>query len=66
MFVKLKLVTVAMLLIGIVLKILSAVIDIIIVIDKLRKLQQSKRRQLAKVKECKNIVDRAIKNILSI
>ena len=66
MYMKLKLVTVAMLLIGIVLKILSAVIDIIMVIDKLRKIQQSKRRQMAKVKECKNIVDRAIKNIISI
>ena len=63
---KLKLVTVAILLIRIILKILSAVIDIIIVIDKLRKIQQSKRRQMTKVKECKNIVDRAIKNILSI
>ena len=66
MYMKLKWVAVAILLIGIVLKILSAVIDVIIVIDKLRKMQQSKRRQMAKVKDCKNIVDRAIKNILAI
>ena len=66
MYMKLKWIAVIIKLIGIVLKILSAVIDIIIVIDKLRKMQQSKRRQMAKVKECKNIVDRAIKNILSI
>lgn len=63
---QLKWVAVAILLIGVVLKILSAIIDIIVVIDKLRKMQQSKRRHQAKVKECKNIVDRAIKNILSI
>ena len=66
MYMNLKWIAVIIKLIGIVLKILSAVIDVIIVIDKLRKMQQSKRRQMAKVKECKNIVDRAIKKILSI